>query len=429
MRNFGRRIILRLPLPHRVVEFYDRFEEGVFGAVALRQMPILVILTGLIWTTEAMRLFLVVEALGIPGVHLGHQRLVLRGPVRIAPHRGAAHPGRPGYRRDGRRGHPPLAYGVPASAALAITLVDRTISVLSIIVLGSIAYVLSPLRRGVGLRGAREVPPATSIPEARASGQLRRERCRTGTRRSSSRSSSSRGSPRSSCSQAGIPAVVEAAFFIALAVAIPVMVFYLMAEEGWSTLARRYRARAAFAGPWRPCPTGQMALVSVDDPEFQRRKLRLVGGTLRLGTSPEALHLSMLFSKIPLLGLFFPDVRIPWSAVTSARTYEAPGWFRPASEPGTLLQVGYDPNYTGTFVELAVGDAARVHPAAGGDARRGDVAPAAGARGVGRAVRSGTPDGGAQAIRTASDRTGPLRAALRVVRDARYQRVIQGPGP
>ena len=71
MRNFGRRIILRLPLPHRVVEFYDRFEEGVFGAVALRQMPILIVLTGLIWTTEAMRLFLVVEALGIPGVHLG----------------------------------------------------------------------------------------------------------------------------------------------------------------------------------------------------------------------------------------------------------------------------------------------------------------------------------------------------------------------
>ena len=31
MRNFGRRILVRLPLPHRVVEFYDRFEEGVFA--------------------------------------------------------------------------------------------------------------------------------------------------------------------------------------------------------------------------------------------------------------------------------------------------------------------------------------------------------------------------------------------------------------
>src|SRR5215208_3644748 len=28
MRNFGRRIITRLPLPNKVIEFYDRFEEG-----------------------------------------------------------------------------------------------------------------------------------------------------------------------------------------------------------------------------------------------------------------------------------------------------------------------------------------------------------------------------------------------------------------
>src|SRR3982751_5652150 len=33
LRNFGRRIIYRLPLPHRVVELYDRFEEGVFQGV------------------------------------------------------------------------------------------------------------------------------------------------------------------------------------------------------------------------------------------------------------------------------------------------------------------------------------------------------------------------------------------------------------
>ena len=32
MRNFGRRIIPALPLPHRVIELYDRFEEGVFSA-------------------------------------------------------------------------------------------------------------------------------------------------------------------------------------------------------------------------------------------------------------------------------------------------------------------------------------------------------------------------------------------------------------
>ena len=71
MRNLGRRIIIRLPLPVRVLEFYDRFEEGVFSAVGLRALPRLIVITGLIWATEAMRLFFVVEALGFQDVHLG----------------------------------------------------------------------------------------------------------------------------------------------------------------------------------------------------------------------------------------------------------------------------------------------------------------------------------------------------------------------
>jgi hypothetical protein len=164
MRNFGRRVILALPLPHKVIEFYDRFEEGVFSAVGMRALPRLVILTGLIWTTEAMRLFLVVEALGIPGVHLGISGsffVALCGSLLTAV---PLTPGGLGFVETGVVGILRLAYGVPASAALAITLVDRTISVLSIIVLGSVAYVVSPLRRGVGLRGAHEIPPATSIP-------------------------------------------------------------------------------------------------------------------------------------------------------------------------------------------------------------------------------------------------------------------------
>lgn len=164
MRNFGRRIIQRLPLPHKVLEFYDRFEEGVFGAVTLRQLPILVILTGLIWTTEAMRLFLVVEALGIPGVHLGISGsffVALCGSLLTAV---PLTPGGLGFVETGIVGIMRLAYNIAPSPALAITLVDRTISVLSIIVLGGIAYVISPLRRGVGLRSTHEVPPAASIP-------------------------------------------------------------------------------------------------------------------------------------------------------------------------------------------------------------------------------------------------------------------------
>ncbi len=164
MRNLGRRILLRLPLPHRALELYDRFEQGVFGAVGLRHLPPLVVITGFIWATEAMRLLLVVEALGIPGVHLGISGsffVALSGSLLTAV---PLTPGGLGIVETGVVGLLTLVYRVSAPAAVAITVLDRSISVLSIIVLGGIAYVVSPLRRGAGLRGAREIGPTSVTP-------------------------------------------------------------------------------------------------------------------------------------------------------------------------------------------------------------------------------------------------------------------------
>jgi uncharacterized membrane protein YbhN (UPF0104 family) len=59
-----------------------------------------------------------------------------------------------------------VGYGVPLPEATAIALLDRVISVFSIIVFGSIVYVFSPLPRGMGHisgpvdRPARTVTPA-----------------------------------------------------------------------------------------------------------------------------------------------------------------------------------------------------------------------------------------------------------------------------
>jgi uncharacterized protein (TIRG00374 family) len=158
LRNFGRRILDRLPVPHRVIEFYDRFEEGVFGSIGLRALPRLVVLTGLIWATEATRLYLVVQALGLPDVHLGISGAFF---VALSASLLTAVPLTPagiGFVEGGIVGLLTLVYGIPQNEALAITLVDRTVSVLSIIVLGSIAYEISPKRRGVGL--TEEVAPA-----------------------------------------------------------------------------------------------------------------------------------------------------------------------------------------------------------------------------------------------------------------------------
>jgi uncharacterized protein (TIRG00374 family) len=151
LRNFGRRIIVRLPLPHRALELYDRFEEGVFGAIGLRALPRLVVITGLIWGTESLRLYLVVQALNFPGVSLGLSGAVFVALIGSLLTAVPLAPAGLGVVELGVGGVLVAAYHVSAPQAATIVLVDRVISVLSIIVLGSIAYWLSPKRRGAGL--------------------------------------------------------------------------------------------------------------------------------------------------------------------------------------------------------------------------------------------------------------------------------------
>lgn len=153
-----------------------------------------------------------------------------------------------------------------------------------------------------------------------------------------------------------VPAVFEIVYVAAFAIAVPVVVFYLIGETGWRALAKRYRASAPFAGTWTLCATGQVALVSVDHPEFHKVKMRFVGGSLRVAITADALHLTTMLSGLPVLRWFFPSLQIPWAAVSKAHAFEAPGWFTPPSEPGALLQIAYDPNYTGKFIEMEIGD-------------------------------------------------------------------------
>ena len=154
----------------------------------------------------------------------------------------------------------------------------------------------------------------------------------------------------------GVPAIVDALLIVAFVIAVPVAVFYLIGESGWRRLASHYKAGVPYEGKWTMCPTGQMALVNVDHQDFNKVKMRFVGGALSVAVSPEALHLRTMASGLPILGWFFPALQIPWTAVTKAHAFEAPGWFGPASEPGTLLQIGYDPNYTGKFIEMEIGE-------------------------------------------------------------------------
>ena len=151
MRNFGSRIIRRLPLPHRLLEYYDRFEEGVFGSVVAHQIPRLSVVTGLIWATEAGRLWFVISALGFgDDVRLGISGTFF---VALSASLLTAVPLTPaglGIVEAGIVGILTVIYQVPPTEAAAIALVDRSISVLSIIALGGLLYLVSPKVRGRG---------------------------------------------------------------------------------------------------------------------------------------------------------------------------------------------------------------------------------------------------------------------------------------
>ncbi len=157
VRNFGRRILELLPLPARLLDTYDKFEQGVFGALGVRSIPPLMGLTFAIWATEGFRLWFVVLALGFPDVQLGISGAFFVAFIGSLLTAVPLSPAGLGTVELGVVGVLTLAYGVPPQEAATIVIVDRLISVFSVIVLGSMAYLVSGKRRGEGLSQPVEV--------------------------------------------------------------------------------------------------------------------------------------------------------------------------------------------------------------------------------------------------------------------------------
>ena len=146
LRNFGARLIERLPLPAKAVELYERFETGVFS-MDRRTMPIIAFLTVVIWTTEALRLMFVVEAMGF-NISLGISGAFFVALVASLLTAVPFTPAGLGIVEAGIVGLLVGVYGADPNEAAAIALVDRAISVLSVIILGFFAYLLSPKTKG-----------------------------------------------------------------------------------------------------------------------------------------------------------------------------------------------------------------------------------------------------------------------------------------
>jgi uncharacterized protein (TIRG00374 family) len=147
VRNFGRRILTRLPVPHRIVALYDQFEEGLFS-VDRRSLAPIAVATVLIWTTEALRLYFVILAMGFPDVNVGISGAFFVALIASLLTAVPFTPAGIGLVEGGMVFVLHSVYNVPQTEALAISLVDRAISVLSVIVVGGIAYVFSSKTRG-----------------------------------------------------------------------------------------------------------------------------------------------------------------------------------------------------------------------------------------------------------------------------------------
>ena len=162
MRSFGRRVVAILPVPHRIVDLYERFEEGVFGSVGARGLPLLGILTCVIWMTEAMRLFFVMKALGFADVDLGFSGAMFVALIGSLLTAIPLTPGGIGLVEGGMLGVLTGVFKASTGHALAIVIVDRAISVFSIVVFGSIAYVISSKPRGGGMVVEEIYPPGAA---------------------------------------------------------------------------------------------------------------------------------------------------------------------------------------------------------------------------------------------------------------------------
>jgi uncharacterized protein (TIRG00374 family) len=160
LRSFGRRVFMRLPMPGKFYDLYDKFEVGVFSLPA-RQVPLVGFLTAIIWTIEAMRLLFVVEAMGFD-ISLGISGAFFVALVASLLTAVPFTPAGLGIVEAGIVGLLTVVYQAEPTEAAAIALVDRSISVLSVVILGFIAYLLSPKTKGGGSSSGGDDETATA---------------------------------------------------------------------------------------------------------------------------------------------------------------------------------------------------------------------------------------------------------------------------
>jgi glycosyltransferase 2 family protein len=132
--------ILRL-LPEAVFHRYESLRLGTVDSFA--RLPTLLGLTVLVWVAEGARLGLVVFSLHLVGVHLGPSQFLLIALVAALLTTVPFLPGGLGLVEAGMIGVLITVGSVTNSAAVSITLLDRSISYGSLIVIGFVIFIVT----------------------------------------------------------------------------------------------------------------------------------------------------------------------------------------------------------------------------------------------------------------------------------------------
>ena len=122
-------------LPSRLEDEFHRFQSGTLGS--MKQMPTVIALGGGAWVLEVARLYFVAQALGLE-VPLA---LIAIAALSAAILSTVPIPGGVGFVESGIIGVLLLALGRPE--AVSIALVDRSITFVSVIVIGGVVFLIS----------------------------------------------------------------------------------------------------------------------------------------------------------------------------------------------------------------------------------------------------------------------------------------------
>jgi uncharacterized protein (TIRG00374 family) len=134
--------LIRRFIPHRLHDFYGRFEHAALSSFSPRILPRLVALTAGVWLLEGFRLFFVIEALGPEMAMLSLSAIVF---VALASSLLTALPITPAGLGvvEGTITLVLTFFGVDKNLGIAVTFLDRLINFWSIVVIGFILYLFS----------------------------------------------------------------------------------------------------------------------------------------------------------------------------------------------------------------------------------------------------------------------------------------------